>query len=170
MIEEKKHISRTTAQKRMGCTKKELRELMENGTIAFERKESGGFLIDVESVNNYIAQRASNNNTALYNRIRQLEARVELMEDLLERNGIQIPDSLQQPAPGEPAFQSEYPHLYELPFSGRALSVFRKGGITTVEQLAGMRSNDLMKIHGCGKKTLNEVWNFLASKGLTFQI
>ena len=170
MIEEKKYISRSTAQKRMGCTKKELHELMENGTIAFERKESGGFLIDVESVKNYIAQRASNNNTALYNRIRQLEARVELMEDLLERNGIQIPDSLQQPAPGEPAFQSEYPHLYELPFSGRALSVFRKGGITTVEQLAGMRSNDLMKIHGCGKKTLNEVWNFLASKGLTFEI
>lgn len=99
MIEEKKHISRTTAQKRLGCTKKELRDLMENGSIAFSRKESGGFLIDAASVNDYIARRACNNNTALYNRIRQLEARVELMEDLLERNGIQIPDALQQPAP-----------------------------------------------------------------------
>lgn len=170
MIENKSYISRGTAQKRLSCTKNELRELMENGSIAFERKETGGFLIDVESVNNYIAKRASNNNTALYNRIRQLETRVELMEDLLARNGIQIPVSLKQPIPGDPSFQSEYPSLYEFPFSSRALSVFRKGGITTVEQLAGMRSADLMKIHGCGKKTLNEIWNFLASKGLSFEI
>lgn len=170
MIEEKKYISRATAQKRMGCTKKELRELMENGIIAFARKESGGFMIEVDSVNKYIAQKASNDNTALYNRIQQLEARVELMEDLLKRNGIQIPESLQQAEPVEPAFQSEYPPLNKLPFSGRARSVFRTGGITTVEQLAGMRSEDLIKIHGCGKKTLNEVWNFLASKGLTFEL
>lgn len=170
MIEEKKYISRSTAQKRMGCTKKELRELMENGIISFARKESGGFMIDVDSVNKFIAQKASSDNTALYNRIQQLEARVELMEDLLKRNGIQIPEYLQQAEPVEPTFQSDYPLLNKLPFSGRARSVFRTGGITTVEQLARMRSEDLIRIHGCGKKTLNEIWNFLASKGLTFKL
>lgn len=170
MIEKKKYLSRATAQKRLGCTKNEFRELLENGTISFERKESGGFLIDAESVNDFIEKRASNNNTALCNRVRQLEARVELLEDLLERNGITIPDSLLQPKPGDATFVSKYPLLHEIPFSGRAHHVFREGGITTVEQLVGMKSGDLMKIHGCGKKTINEVRNYLASQGLSFEL
>ncbi len=91
MIEPKQYISRGTAQKRTGLSKNAFLKLLEDGTITFARKESGGCLIDVDSVRKFIERRNQNNSEALSLLVQKLKDRINYLEGLLAQNGIEVP-------------------------------------------------------------------------------
>lgn len=48
------YISRIIAQRRLGCTKESILELLRNGVIESKRKENGGLLVFVSSLEKYM--------------------------------------------------------------------------------------------------------------------
>jgi len=56
--------------------------------------------------------------------------------------------------------------IEELPLSKRSNKMLRRSGITSIAELCHMTENDLLRIKGCGRRTIYEIKEVLAEKSL----
>ena len=156
----KGYISRASAIKRLGCTKEEFSQLLKDGLISYERKESGGYLISEGSLKAYQQRQAEDQLLILQKRVGMLEYELTMMRNALKGHGIDLPTSTIQES-------SRFPRLGQFGFSRRIMTIFRANGISTVEQLASYKESELKQIKGIGRKTVDELAWFLETKGMS---
>lgn len=159
----KEYISRIQAQKILGCNKEAMMLLLRSGEIETSRKENGGWLVSVNSLEEF--KKRSKDCVSSVVELKRLVAAYKEenneLKRLLDENGIQYKNLTSKCA--QKSFDIT---INDLCLPTRVLVSLNAHGINSVAQLCKMTDTELTSLRGFGKKTVSLIKSRLASFGI----
>ena len=146
------YISRIQAQRILGCNKDTMMRLLRSGEIESSRKENGGWLVSIESLEEFKKRRKdySTNLAELQRLVTVYKEENHALKVLLNENGIRYEGIISEINQKSPTVS-----IIDLSLPKRVLVSLSSNGIYSIEQLRKMTTTELKSMYGIGKKTVN---------------
>lgn len=159
------YISRIQAQRILGCNKDTMMRLLHSGEIESSRKENGGWLVSIESLEEFKKRRKdySTNLAELQRLVTVYKEENHALKVLLNENGIRYEGIISEINQKSPTVS-----IIDLSLPKRVLVSLSSNGIYSIEQLRKMTTTELKSMYGIGKKTVNIIRSRLLGFGIEF--
>ena len=159
----KEYISRIQAQRALGLNKDLMMRLLRTGEIESARKENGGWLVSIESLEDYRKKRKESVATVadLQRLVNAYKEENRKLKKLLEENGINYEGTACDGIEKKPDIS-----IIDLYLPKRAVYALDAHGVHSLEQLRNMTINELKSLDGIGKKTAALIRSRLLSFGI----
>ena len=159
----KEYISRIQAQRVLGVNKVIMMGLLRSGEIESARKENGGWLVSIESLENYRKKRKESVATVadLQRLVNAYKEENRKLKQLLKENGINYEGTACDSVEKKPDIS-----IIDLYLPQRAVYALDAHGVHSLEQLRNMTINELKSLDGIGKKTAALIRSRLLSFGI----
>lgn len=159
------YISRIQAQRILGCNKDTMMRLLRSGEIESSRKENGGWLVSIESLEEFKKRRKdySTNLAELQRLVTVYKEENHALKVLLNENGIRYEGIISEINQKSPTVS-----IIDLSLPKRVLVSLSSNGIYSIEQLRKMTTTELKSMYGIGKKTVNIIRSRLLGFGIEF--
>ena len=150
------YITRVRAQKIAGCTKTEMRKLLQDGVIASSRTETGAWLVDKDSLLQYTLTKNSE----------QGRGREESMKDIivrLQRENSYLKALIDNHQISYRLDNLDYiPTLEELDLPPRVIKALKRHKVDSVDLLTECSETDLLEMPGIGRMAIKDIIAALA--------
>lgn len=139
--------------------------LLRSGEIESSRKENGGWLVSIESLEEFKKRRKdySTNLAELQRLVTVYKEENHALKVLLNENGIRYEGIISEINQKSPTVS-----IIDLSLPKRVLVSLSSNGIYSIEQLRKMTTTELKSMYGIGKKTVNIIRSRLLGFGIEF--